>query len=310
MMTHAPAPPVSAPAAPAPAAALPDAAVVGHFSQELAQLLFDEAGGDEAPALSPEALAALLGAMVDAPPAAAGGATRATSVGAEARQPAMQGAGAASPAPDAHAVLDGMLDEMRSGLLAGMRELANQAPHAPAMDMAAAPAAASATAPEVLAGALAMGEPGPALKSMAPPARHDPPLQAQVGSPDWGRELASRIVTIATDGLHSASVRLSPEHLGPLDIRIAVRDGEASVAFGASHADTRAALEQALPRLRELLAAQGLQLAEASVSEHAARQERAPAGTNHASADTAEEDPQQDPARHAPRPLGLLDLYA
>ena len=45
-------------------------------------------------------------------------------------------------------------------------------------------------------------------------------------------------------GEQVASLRLTPENLGPLDVRIAVREGETTVWFGASHPETRAALEQ------------------------------------------------------------------
>ena len=41
--------------------------------------------------------------------------------------------------------------------------------------------------------------------------------------------------------------------------------------FNAAHAATRSAIEDALPRLREMLAAQGLQLAQADVGDRAPR---------------------------------------
>ena len=41
--------------------------------------------------------------------------------------------------------------------------------------------------------------------------------------------------------------------------------------FTAAHATTRAAIEDALPRLREMLAAQGLQLSQADVGDQAQR---------------------------------------
>ena len=44
-----------------------------------------------------------------------------------------------------------------------------------------------------------------------------------------------------------------------------MHEGEATVWFGAANADTRNALEQSLPRLRELFASQGLVLADAGV---------------------------------------------
>jgi flagellar hook-length control protein FliK len=92
------------------------------------------------------------------------------------------------------------------------------------------------------------------------------PLHNPVGTQAWTDELGTRLTILAErGGQHSASIRLSPEHLGPLEVRISVRDDQASVWFGAAHADTRAAIEQALPRLRELFASQGLSLADAGV---------------------------------------------
>jgi len=55
-------------------------------------------------------------------------------------------------------------------------------------------------------------------------------------------------------------------------VLIRLQDDKASVIFGAQHADTRAALQEALPRLRELFAASGLQLLDAGVSREGARQ--------------------------------------
>jgi flagellar hook-length control protein FliK len=91
-------------------------------------------------------------------------------------------------------------------------------------------------------------------------------LRAPVGTPAWNDELGGQLTWMAHQGIESASLHLSPEHLGPLEIRISVREGDASVWFGATQADTRTALEQALPRLRELFATQGLTLADAGVS--------------------------------------------
>ena len=63
-----------------------------------------------------------------------------------------------------------------------------------------------------------------------------------------------------------------PEELGPVEVRISVRESDATVTFVAPHADARAALEQAMPRLREMLAAQGLALADSAVFADSQRQ--------------------------------------
>jgi flagellar hook-length control protein FliK len=99
------------------------------------------------------------------------------------------------------------------------------------------------------------------------------PIQHPVGSSAWANEVGTRMIMMTERGQHSASLRLSPEHLGPLEVRIAVRDDQASVWFGAAHADTRAAIEQALPRLRELFASQGLSLADAGVHHQGPREQ-------------------------------------
>lgn len=91
------------------------------------------------------------------------------------------------------------------------------------------------------------------------------PVHTPVGGAAWADEVGTRVVMMTESGNHTASLKLSPEHLGPLEINITVRDEKASVWFGAAHADTRAAIETALPRLREMFESQGLSLADAGV---------------------------------------------
>jgi flagellar hook-length control protein FliK len=80
------------------------------------------------------------------------------------------------------------------------------------------------------------------------------------------QNLGDRLLLMADKGLQSATLRLQPEHLGQMEIRIRVNDdGSAQVLFSAPHAHTRDALENAIPRLRELFADQGLSLTQAGV---------------------------------------------
>jgi Flagellar hook-length control protein FliK len=97
-------------------------------------------------------------------------------------------------------------------------------------------------------------------------------LQERVGSTRWGDELATRITLMTAQGQQHGSLRLSPEHLGPLEVRIHVSQDTANVWFGAQHDETRAALQDAIPRLRELFAASGISLGQANVSRQAPRQ--------------------------------------
>ncbi|HEX7116928.1 MAG TPA: flagellar hook-length control protein FliK [Steroidobacter sp.] len=133
------------------------------------------------------------------------------------------------------------------------------------------------------------------------------PVHVPVGSGAWADEIGSRLLMMAEQGGHTASLRLSPEHLGPLEISISVRGDEASVWFGAAHADTRAAIEHALPRLREMLEAQGLSLTDAGVFKEAPRgQQSAPVRAGGLAPSSAEEG-SEAVVRVA---LGLVDAYA
>ena len=100
-----------------------------------------------------------------------------------------------------------------------------------------------------------------------------PELRSPVGTAAWTQELADQVTWMTQQGQETASLRLSPEHLGPLEIRISMNDDKASVWFGAANADTRSALDQSLPRLREMFASQGMVLADSGVFKEAPRQQ-------------------------------------
>jgi len=135
-----------------------------------------------------------------------------------------------------------------------------------------------------------------------------PRLSTPVHDTRWADALAHRLVMMARDGESSASLKLVPQDLGPLDIQINVRDGEASVHFGAAHPETRAVLEASLPRLRELLGAQGLQLANASVSHQSGGQNRPEKSSGPRAIGAVAEDTEIATAKAVS--TSLLDIYA
>ena len=97
-------------------------------------------------------------------------------------------------------------------------------------------------------------------------------IRTPVMEPAWGDRIGERVVMLAGNQLKSAEIRLTPAELGPVRVQVSVEDGAANVTFHAQHAVTREALEQALPRLREMLAESGLTLGQADVSEHGVSQ--------------------------------------
>ncbi len=138
-------------------------------------------------------------------------------------------------------------------------------------------------------------------------------LGSPVGTSAWTDELGAKLTWMAHQGIQSASLQLSPEHLGPLQVSISVHDGQASVWFGAAQADTRTALQQSLPQLRELFAGQGLTLADAGVSREPPRgqgQQQSARATPSVSGVTAVSLDRADTRNSNAGGLGLLDTYA
>lgn len=143
------------------------------------------------------------------------------------------------------------------------------------------------------------------------PAR--PPATGHVptplSSPQWAQDFAARVSWIVDRGDQAASISLSPEELGPVEIRVAIREGEASIWFGAAQPETRQAIEQAIPRLREMLSASGLSLADAGVYKQAPRDPQR-GFLRSDSARATRETVDAGSAQVGIRRLGLIDDYA
>lgn len=77
--------------------------------------------------------------------------------------------------------------------------------------------------------------------------------------------LSERLHWMIDQNLGEARIKLNPPQLGAIDIKITVADDQTFVQFTASQAGAREAIESALPRLRDLLGAAGLELGGATV---------------------------------------------
>ena len=93
------------------------------------------------------------------------------------------------------------------------------------------------------------------------------PVNQNIHKPEWGGAVGERITWMIGNKLHSAQLRITPAHLGPLDIRLSIEKNLAQVSFVSNHQVVRDALEQAVPRLREMLEEQNLELADVDISD-------------------------------------------
>ena len=148
------------------------------------------------------------------------------------------------------------------------------------------------------------------------------PVATVVGQPGWSAELGQRMVWLANQEIREAQIQLNPRHLGPIDVRIVYGDAQQlSVSFVAQNPAAREALDAALPRLREMFDQQGLNLADASVSQESFAdrhggdgEARDSDGLRHAAGRPAWADGVDDdaPPPSAPRIIaqGLIDAFA
>lgn len=102
-----------------------------------------------------------------------------------------------------------------------------------------------------------------------------------VGGKAWSQAIADRVMWMVQGDQQFARLKLNPPQLGPLEVRVNVQQDQTSVAFLASHAATREALEAAMPRLRELFDQASLQLVRADVSDPGAEAEQQSGASSH-----------------------------
>ncbi len=100
-------------------------------------------------------------------------------------------------------------------------------------------------------------------------------VNAPVGQDAWADDFNQSITWLASQHEQSAQLHLNPPNLGPLDVVLNVSDGQATAFFTSPHAAVRDAVEQALPRLREMLADNGITLGNAMVSDQSPRDPQA-----------------------------------
>ena len=142
-------------------------------------------------------------------------------------------------------------------------------------------------------------------------------IQPPVSSPEWAPAVGNGIKLLVQNKNSVAELQISPPDLGPINVRIDFSD-KPVVAITVQHSDTKDALDAALPRLREMLAGNGIALSGSGV-------EYRQAGSDSARQDTGGHRPWQGRDRdEAPAPiaaaapvrtlrlsqLGAVDTYA
>lgn len=93
------------------------------------------------------------------------------------------------------------------------------------------------------------------------------PLQMPAHTNQWGEAIGQRVVWMAGQNLQQANIRVHPQHLGPLEIKLSLSNDQASVTINSPNAAVREAIEASIPRMRELFSQQQMQLVQVDVGQ-------------------------------------------
>ncbi|MFC3459174.1 flagellar hook-length control protein FliK [Massilia haematophila] len=91
-------------------------------------------------------------------------------------------------------------------------------------------------------------------------------LSARVGTPAWDNQVGQKVIWMVGGEDQSATLELNPPDLGPVQVVLNVSNDMASVTFSAQQLEVRQALENSLPRLREMMNESGIALGNATVN--------------------------------------------
>jgi len=111
-----------------------------------------------------------------------------------------------------------------------------------------------------------VGIPGEKVPAAGSPMKDGPvAIHAPLHDPRWNQQLGDRVLWMARGEAQTAQINITPAQLGPIQISISLQGDQMTAQFISAHQEVRQALEDAMPRLREMLANAGINLGQANV---------------------------------------------
>ena len=99
-------------------------------------------------------------------------------------------------------------------------------------------------------------------------------VNAKIDSAAWMEQIANHAKMAIKQDLRSVEIKLTPAHLGTIEILVAQDDESTQLAFFTKHAHVRDALESQLARLQKSFQEDGLELSDAWVSDQSLAEHR------------------------------------
>ncbi|MDY0073475.1 MAG: flagellar hook-length control protein FliK [Thauera sp.] len=150
----------------------------------------------------------------------------------------------------------------------------------------------------------------------SPQAQPQLPIASPPGKAAWTEEVGNQVRWMLGRAESRAELVLTPASLGKLEVSISLSGDQATAQFVASTQAARDALEQAMPKLREILEQAGLALGQADVStseDRSAQDQQQGAGRGPVNAGESMDDGADEAAPiHASSPIhdGLINTFA
>ena len=105
-------------------------------------------------------------------------------------------------------------------------------------------------------------------------AQESPPsIATPLTNKAWPEHFGDKVVWLARHDQQTAQINITPAQLGPIQINISLNGDQANAVFTSPHPEVRQAIEAALPQLREMLSAAGINLGDANVGAHTGQQQ-------------------------------------
>jgi flagellar hook-length control protein FliK len=128
----------------------------------------------------------------------------------------------------------------------------------------------------------------------------------------WNAALAQQITASAVAAAKETTVRVEPEGLGPIEVRVQVKAEHVDVRFAIEHPVTVNMVRAALPDLERMLAQSGLNLGDAQIAQQNAGQRGHAMPNRNASSNAADDEPIAVASSIESQPrarVGLLDDF-
>jgi flagellar hook-length control protein FliK len=178
-----------------------------------------------------------------------------------------------------------------------------------ALSPALATFSANSTAPQIMSGLHAQAT-----------AASSGRLHTPVGQSGWNQALGQHMVMMAGVAQQTATLTLNPPDLGPLQVVLQVQNSHAEATFTTAQPEVRQALENAMPKLREMMEQAGIELGQTTVNTGTPQQQQTAQqhynhGRDNAPGNNVFADGSEDPVSVVPLPIisngrGIVDIFA